>query len=302
MTQILLPSNKVKPHPKIPKLNMMFYQSNVILALFLALSPVKASTEWKTCQVESRESLWGRDRSPFYASCDASHMDSPVRHLSEKSPSWGQRASALPAGQTVVALFDGHKQDSQVPRPQALWAETLACQYAHQVVQIEHVSDGKTRNGLTRIDFDNQATLWVISFDTTDSLREMDPQQAAEQVPEWLQLHLNLDDQAPKPWIVAAVPDCYVPYHDNSKCHTYQALLNQFEASRTLIVAQESELDDSADDVQAWAAQGRDVVPLHTASEPAVWLRRGQDNSSATVCAATRLDVATWDIAEKLFS
>ena len=262
--------------------NMTSFIKNTMLALALALiSSVKATTtssDYKVCQAETRQTIWGVDRlTPPTTTTSQDCAATTSRRLQQQQEQWGRRTTGLPDATTVVALYDGHAHATGgFVRPAANWAHTLTCQYASQVTHIEyHVSDGVTSNGLTRIEFDNDAVLWIVAFDTTDVLKEMDSRQADALVPEWMQAIMQIGNAQKPAWIVAAQPNCWNDSDvDNldSTCHTYQAVINQFDASNRIMLENDNDGDVTA------------------------FLRKA-DN-----CPVSPLDRMAWDITEKLFA
>ena len=276
----------------------MLFNMNAMLTVLLTLSPLTvAANEYKVCQQETRETLWGVDRlaavtMPSSQDCST---QTARRHLGE---SWGRQKTALPDGQTVVAMYDGNQHSygrlGVQLRPEANWAHTLTCQYADQVRHIEyHVSDGLTRNGLTRVEFDNDSTLWIVAFDTTDSLRAMDPSQAATLVPEWLQVYLQMNDSQQAPWIVATAPNCWEENSDKVVCHTYKTLINQFDKSRSILLVDSN--NDNSDDL---LLEGRTTLSIPETSVDSSFLRKAGEND----CHTSPWDQMTWDIAEQIFA
>ena len=239
------------------------------------------AVDYKICAAETRETLWGVDHLAPAAPLETTSQDCAAttsRRLQEGA-AWGRQETALPAGQTVVAMYDGAQHatgpNGATVRPAAQWAHTLACQYADQIRQVEyHVSDGIIRNGLTRIEFDNDATLWIVAFDTTDALREMDPTAANQLVPQWMELYLQMDlssdDDSNKPWIVATTPNCWSDHDNISTCHTYRTMVHQFDRSHRILLA-----DGSSSSLLRQAAGSTCVSPL---------------------------DRMTWDVTQRLFA
>ena len=121
----------------------------------------------------------------------------------------------------------------------------------------------------------------------------MDPEQAEQEIPEWMNIRMGLD-QAKKPWVVASTPDCQGSGSKDSRCKAYHSFVEQFDPSRSIILAGSVEKESAAGHMAQWQATGRDVITLQ-APAPSM-LRQAQS------CLGTLLDSVTWDVVEKIFA
>lgn len=67
---------------------------------------------------------------------------------------WGRRPTALPAGKTVLLWGNSHLRQI---------AHAWTCQYATQIVQLQHYGDAMDPHMVLKVEFTNQATLLVVA-------------------------------------------------------------------------------------------------------------------------------------------